>query len=116
LTLWQEFSQGGFSGFATINRVSDSCFRISGLLLLPFSSGTISLFGEAGDVKLSVGSEWLSDMYDTSCSIFLMGNATVAPAISVTKSGTTPFDFLITLSNQGPLSTSEIDIVIRLRP
>jgi hypothetical protein len=114
-----------FTGTATVKQVSDRCFRITGLTLATQgASGTIGLEGNTGDVDLNAGGVWgaynqssaqggavsLIDAVD--CRINLVGAAVVAPAVAITKTGTTPADFLVTLTNQGAASTTAMEIYI----
>lgn len=114
-----------FTGSAVIKQISDRCFRITGLTLATqTAAGTIGLEGNTGDVDLNAGGMWgaysqasaqggdvaLTDAVNVR--INLVGAAVVAPAVAVAKSGTTPADFLITLTNNGAASTTEIEIYV----
>ena len=114
-----------FTGTATIKQVSDRCFRITGLTLATqTASGTIGLEGNTGDVDLNAGGVWgaylqasaqggtVSMIDAIDCRINLVGAAVVAPAVVVAKSGTTPADFLITLTNNGAASTTALEIYV----
>lgn len=112
-TKWVEFVPG-FSGEAQVRQVSDRLFLIKGLFMFPTASGTI---GPAGDVVLNIASTWSghgSLLDAVICTVTQVGNATLSPVVSIVKSGTTPENFSIELSNQGSESTSELEIRIRL--
>jgi hypothetical protein len=114
-----------FTGTATVKKISDRAFRITGLsLATQTAAGTIGLEGNTGDVDLNAAGMWgayvaagaqggdvsLADAIDVK--INLVGAAVVAPAVKVAKSGTTPADFLITLTNNGAADTTALEIYV----
>lgn len=107
-----------FTGSATIVKVSDRMYRITGLTLATQgAAGTIGLSGGTGDVDLPeptwgpyLGINSVTLISAVKCTINLVGAAVVAPAVQVVKTGTTVADFLITLTNLGAASTTEMEI------
>lgn len=114
-----------FTGTAAIKQVSDRCFRITGLTLATQGAvGTIGLEGNTGDVDLNAAGVWgaynqasvqggavsMIDAIDVK--INLVGAAVVAPAVQIVKTGTTPANFIATLTNLGAASTTEIEIYV----
>jgi hypothetical protein len=108
-----------FTGSATIKKVSDNLFRITGLSLAGIgTSGTIGLDGGSGDVDLTVGEDWgaygsVSLQDAVRCLVVLRNNGAtdaVACQITVQKAGTTPADFLITLRNESANDSPPLEI------
>lgn len=110
-----------FIGVAVVKQVSDGLVRIAGLSLDNAdgggtSSGTISLFEKAApdsDVRLPAGfkprdydrpdSAPLVSLQDSvECWFVYLDPGTVLQPISVVKTGTTPEDFVITLTDTYP--------------
>lgn len=98
-----------FTGSATVVQVSDRKVRVTGLSLAGSAAGTISLHGGTGQVTLPAGfapspytnSEGAVVAMQDSVEVSLVpvtAITTLVP-ISVVKTGTTPTDFLITLTN-----------------
>lgn len=101
-----------FTGSATIKMITDREVRITGLALAGAASGTIGLFPKtaAPDVRLPeafqpmpyVGPDGttvsLQDSISFTLTIAQLGVTTAVP-IAVVKTGTTPEDFVATLTN-----------------
>jgi hypothetical protein len=115
-----------FTGAATIVKVSDRKFRITGLSLLGAASGTIGFSDKdaAADVSL-VAPEWqpyknsendLVSLQDSvECRTKPVTDVTVAVAVSVVKTGTDHGDFVITLHNDEAAEgqvTPELEIIV----
>lgn len=112
-----------FGGAATIQQVSDKIFRVTGLTLAGGASGTLSLPGGAGDVKLTGDSaKWGAYKLQGAIAVGLQDavqvainhSADVATAIAytITKAGTTNADFLITLKNATATAGPAMEIYI----
>lgn len=104
-----------FTGTATITKVTESKFRITGVKLLGTDAGTISLRAGAGAVKLDAA-EWgqyrssgqqggAVDLSEAVQCVVIPADSTIAPLLgsqspAIVKTGTTPSDFLITVSGR----------------
>jgi len=114
-----------FTGVATIKKVAENLFRITGLSLAAGAAGTISVDAGAGEVKLDAP-EWGG--YDTAGQ--QGGAVTLADAIqvevvsadaagtavedvAVVKTGTLPADFLATLTNKDVAASGALEIYVR---
>ncbi len=115
-----------FTGIAVVKQVADNLVRITGLSLVDGASGTIGLFENAiapgvrlpegfkprvfsrpdGDVSLQDAVE--VDIHPTES-----GNTAIP--INVTKAGTTPEDFAITLDAAAAAETDTGDLEIYVR-
>ena len=106
-----------FTGTAVTKKVSDGLYRVTGLSLGIGAAGTIGLDGGTGEVDLKTpnwnaqGSVTLSDAIQVTAG--LAGAGAVAPAVAVTKAGTSVADFLATLTNNGAAATGPLEIYVR---
>lgn len=107
-----------FTGAATIVKVTDSCFRITGLSLGNAAAGTIGLSGATGDVDLLSTVNWrpqgdvtLSDAIEVS--VHFAGAVALASPVIITKAGTTVANWLVTLTNGNATVTGALEIYIR---
>lgn len=113
-----------FTGVATILKVSDNKFRITGLSLAAAATGTISLSGGLGEVKLTAPG-W--DRYETSgvhggqveldssikvLVIPAVADPTTSEPITVVKTGDGPTDFLATLQNNDAAASGALEIYV----
>ena len=100
-----------FTGTATFAMITNSICRITGLSLLHGASGTISLAAGTGDKKMPASFQagagegpiagtnfTMADAIE--CTVHNTGAGATNPVIAITKSGTVPADFLLTLANQ----------------
>jgi hypothetical protein len=111
-----------FTGSATILQVSDRKVRITGLSLASAAVGTISLSGGTGAVKLPhafkasayVAEEHTVNLQDSiQASIIPTTAVATAIPVEIVKTGTTPTDFLISLTNNhGSLASPNLEIYI----
>jgi hypothetical protein len=115
-----------FTGTAVVTSVSDREVVITGLSLVSAAEGTIGLFSNSGTpgVRLPASFEaavyaFLGTTVPLSASIEVTtqpaatGVATAIP-VSVVKSGTTPADWLATLTNtHGSLTTPNLEIRVK---
>ncbi len=108
-----------FTGSATVKKVSDRIYRITGLSLAGAASGTISLSGGTGDVKLPETPTWnkydevgLDDSIDVT-SQPVTGVATRVPVTTV-KTGDGPTDWLCTMTNgTGGTASGNLEIYLK---
>lgn len=112
-----------FTGVATIAKVSDRMFRITGLSLGIGAAGTIGLDGGSGDVDLQTGAVWGAYKDGGGGLISLIDAvqveigkadavAAVAPAVRVVKTGTDVSNFIATLTNDGAAATGGLEIFV----
>jgi hypothetical protein len=112
-----------FTGTAVVKLISERKCRITGLSLASGASGTISLHGGTGDVKLP--SQFAAEAYaipgnadvtlQDAIQYSAVPDTAVATAIPVeaVKTGTTPADFLLTLTNNhGSLASPQQDMYV----
>ncbi len=104
-----------FTGTPVVKQVSGNVCRITGISLGLGASGTISLHGGTGAVKLPAGFQpgpyaavTLQDAVDVDAKPAAAG-ATAIP-VQVTKTGTTPTDFLATLTNGSGTNSPALEI------
>ncbi len=117
-----------FTGVAVVKQVADNLVRITGLSLVDGASGTIGLFEKAApapDVRLPesfkprayaspVGADVsLADSIEVSVYPTAMGNTAIP--INITKAGTQPTDFLVTLdaAAAAETNTGALEIYVR---
>lgn len=115
-----------FTGTAVIKLVSESKTRITGLSLLTGASGTISLHEGTGSVKCpeafkprpyddGFGDVSLQDSVEVSVWP-VDGAGEVGMPFKIVKSGTTPADFLVTItdtSTEEEIGTGEFEIYLK---
>ena len=116
-----------FTGTATIKRVSDKKYRITGLSLGNAAAGTIALSSYTGsaDVEIDGTEQW--DRYVTSGlnggvvsladsieARFNLADAASALTedIAVSKAGDGPKDFVMTFTNLGAQATGALEIYV----
>lgn len=114
-----------FTGSATVKAVSDRIVRITGLSLAGNASGIIGLNGATGsapDVKTPATFQPSPYNYDGSVvalqdaiSVSIAPDAAVANPLQVfaAKTGTTPADFRITVTNSSGSATPELEFYVR---
>lgn len=110
-----------FTGTAVVTQVSDRKIRITGLSLAGSAVGTISLSGGTGEVLMPGGFQpvpyslpgasgpvtvALQDSVEVN--LVPVTSITTLVPIEVVKTGTTPVDFLITLTNTTSATTSAL--------
>lgn len=114
-----------FTGAATIKKLSDSLYRITGLSLAPAATGTISLAEGAGQVEI-VGTGWtpyasegthggevtLNESIQVTVDVAEAGLAVTEP-VSIVKAGTVPSNFLVTLANPDAAASGALEIYVR---
>jgi hypothetical protein len=108
-----------FTGSAVVKKVSDSLYRVTGLsLATQGAAGTIGLSGGTGEVDLPDTVAWdgkagvtLPDAIEVS--IHQAEDVAVAPSVKIDKSGSTPGNFLATLTNGGAADTGDLEIYVR---
>lgn len=116
-----------FQGTPVIHQVSDRIVRITGLSLVAGDSGEIALFGHAdlgirgyllpekfmpSSYKYFGSDVPLSDMLSVSLNP-ITAVATLVP-IRVVKSGTKPSDFLFTFTNDGAVTSAQLEMYFRI--
>lgn len=115
-----------FTGTATVLLVSDSLVRITGLSLAGAASGTIGLDEKTTPAEVSLPAAFKPRTYVDGIavavtlqdSIQVMANVvtsvTTLVPVKIVKTGTTPLDFVITLTNTTVGTTSaELELYIR---
>lgn len=118
-----------FTGTAVITKVSESKFRITGLSLAGAAAGTISLSGGTGAVKVDAP-QWQPfqssglqggnvDLSESVECIVIPADVAATAAIgaqtpAVVKTGTTPSDFLVTITNRNAASAASGGLEIYL--
>ena len=113
-----------FTGTPTVQKVTDTCWRITGgITLAGAASGTIGFSDKTVAAEASiVAPDWqpyeldgvvsLQDMVIVEVNVTT--DVTAAVPISVVKSGTTHLDFAITLHNDTAATASgELEIYVR---
>lgn len=112
-----------FTGTPVVHLVSEGMVRVTGVSLASGASGTISLSGGTGEVKLPAqfapktyaiegSTVALADQVD--CTNKPATAVTTSIPITTAKTGTTPADFLITLTNaHGSLTSPGLELYIR---
>lgn len=108
-----------FTGTATIKKITDKCFRITGLSLAGDASGTIGFSDKTVPAGVSLpASEWqpyassgldggqvsLQDAVRVTMNV--VTDVTAAVPISVVKTGTKHTDFVVTLHNDSAATVS----------
>jgi hypothetical protein len=109
-----------FTGSATIKKVAENLYRITGLSLAADAAGTIGLAGGSGDVELPETDDWqpygdVTLIDAIQCYVIPAGDqpATAVP-VRVTKAGATNDTFLITLtSDDGAAASGALEIYVR---
>jgi hypothetical protein len=119
-----------FTGTAVVKQISDREVRITGVSLAQAASGTIVLHGAvsppAGSVTLPSSFQPAPYAYGTDTALVSLQDAlsidvrpaatniTVAVPLAVVKTGTTPADFVATLTNPGAVGASAaLEIYVR---
>lgn len=115
-----------FTGSATIKKVSNNLYRITGLSLGIGANGTISLADGTGAVKVTApnwdaykepgahgGTVNLNESVQVSVNEIDPAGTTTEPPATV-KTGTVPADFLITITNRDAAATGALEIYLRL--
>ena len=108
-----------FTGTAAVVKISDTCFRITGLSLGAGDAGSISMGAGLGDVKLS-NPEWgaeggvgLFESVEVSC-YPVSDVSNYAIPIRVVKTGSKASDFIATLTNDAAATASaELEIYVK---
>lgn len=111
-----------FTGVPVVQKVTDRCWRITGVSLAPSASGTIQ-FSDAPILSgpAIVAPDWQPYSEDGLVSLQDMvkidvndaGAAAVASALSVVKAGSTHADFVATLANNGAAPTPTLEIYVQ---
>lgn len=111
-----------FTGAPVVQKVTDRCWRITGVSLAPGASGTVQ-FSDAPILSgpAIVAPDWQPYSEDGLVSLQDMvqvdvkdaGAAAVASAISVVKAGSTHQDFVATLTNNGGATTPSLEIYVQ---
>lgn len=116
-----------FTGAATIKKISDNLFRITGVSLGIGAAGTIALSQNAAasevditapgwekydSVGLHGGTVSLAEAVSVTVNDIDVAGTTVEPVVIV-KTGTVPTDFLITLTNRDAAATGTLEIYVR---
>lgn len=111
-----------FTGTPVVQKVTDRCWRITGVSLAPAAGGTVQ-FSDAPILSgpAIVAPDWqayevdgpvsLQDMVD----VDVNAAATLAAPLQckIVKSGTTHADFLVTITNDGAGATPNLEIYVR---
>lgn len=113
-------------GSVTVQQISDTCFRVTGTILDSAGSGTIGFEGRtaspAADVSIDA-KNWEKYVFNgATISLIQLVKVSVCPtgfsvgtaAPGVTKTGTTFQDFLITLRNNNPSNSLNLEAFIEL--
>jgi len=107
-----------FTGSATVTKVTDNKFRITGVSLAIGASGTIAFTPGTGGVEFTApdwqphGDVALQDAVECVVNVVGAGVATAVPC-SVVKTGTTQANFLITIANNdGAAVTAGLEIYV----
>ena len=112
-----------FTGVAVVKMISDRKARITGLSLAAAATGTISLLGGTGAVKLPASAQWnrynnaegqqveLDEAVQVTVVKAEAGLATTE-AVAIVKTGDGPVDFLITLSNPDAAASGAMEIYV----
>ena len=116
-----------FTGTATVKRVADKKYRITGLSLGNAAAGTIALnsYTGAADVELAGTEDWdryvtsglhggtvsLADSIEIRYALADAASALVE-SIAVSKAGDGPKDFVATLTNLGTDATGALEIYV----
>lgn len=116
-----------FTGAATIKKISDSLYRITGLSLAAAAAGTIAFAENAAASEVDItapeiqpyetvgthgGTVNIAEGIQVDVVVAEAGLAVTEP-VSVVKSGTTKADFLITLTNPDAAASGALEIYIR---
>jgi len=108
-----------FTGTATVVRVSEDLFRITGLSLAASAAGTIGFTAGSNEVEFTAP-EWdphgdvtLQDAISCLINPVGAGVATAVP-VRVVKTGTTQANFVLTLTNNdGAAATAALEIYVK---
>ncbi len=114
-----------FTGSATIVQVSDRQVRVTGLSLAAGASGTIGLHEKTVPADVSLPAAFAPrpyDMPESSTPVALQSSVKVTVdsenpgavqmPIGIVKTGTTPLDFVATISNPGGDVTGNLEIYV----
>lgn len=115
-----------FTGTPTVHQISDREVRITGVSLASAAAGTIALFGHAAGPDVVLPAAFQPSPYEyNGATVSLqdsielipvnaaIGVATAIP-LAVVKTGTTPADFLITVTNtHGSLATPNQELRVK---
>lgn len=111
-----------FTGVPVVQKVTDRCYRITGVSLGIGASGTIQ-FSDAPVLSgpAIVAPDWQPYEVDGLVSLQDMvqvdvndaGVAAVASAVAIVKTGTTHADFVATLTNNGAAITPALEIYVQ---
>ena len=108
-----------FTGSATVEQITDTLFRITGVALAASAAGTIGFTAGTNDVEFTApnwepqGGASLQDAISVLINPVGAGASTAVP-VRVVKTGTTQADFVITLTNNdGAAATANLEIYVR---
>ena len=108
-----------FTGAPVVTEITDGLFLITGVALALSASGTISLSGGTGEAKMTApnwgaeGTKTIGQQTQVITNRTTAVPATATP-LRVVKSGTTPTDFLITVTNDdGAAASGSLEIYVR---
>ena len=112
-----------FTGTPTVQKVTDKCWRITGVSLAGAAAGTIGFSDKTSAAEASiVAPDWQPYELDGTVSLIDMvqvwitiaTDVTTPVPISVVKTGTTHADFVITLHNDSAGDESpDLEIYVR---
>lgn len=115
-----------FTGTPVIAKVSESCFRITGVSLGIGATGTVGLSSNAGaEVKLNApewnryvtsglqGGQIELDQSVEATVVYADAASTTVEPVSVTKTGDGPTDFLLTFTNRDAALSGALEIYVK---
>jgi hypothetical protein len=119
-----------FTGIAVIQQISDRLLRITGITLVASAAGTIGLAGTSGAPDITLPASFQTARYPYGAvavpyqaSIRVTWEPASAGAVetnlppSIVKTGTTPADFLITITNTNVgATTQDLELYIEFTP
>lgn len=112
-----------FTGVPVVQKVTDNCYRITGVSLAAAAAGTIGFSDKTVPAEASiVAPNWqpyeldgLVSLIDcVKVSVNLASSVATPVPISVVKTGTTHANFAITMTNDGATPSALLEIYVEL--